>query len=368
MVTVAPACRNRRQRLPSAASVAEDHDLATSRIKINCMNSPSVLSPLNLGSHRLPGGFWSLTAGLPLAATALTHPGQSSVRTSAGALVTRSLGAYRPVTQIDRTMSGMSAPSDRSPTSSRTARLPVTWIASTTRRTVPTAPAGGSSPWWTRDRPDDAAARPGLPDQPRRAVLEGLDGGRPARPPAPAAHPAGADGPRRPDQPAPHRRPGTRRSTLIVAGIRPTPSSGYGRDAVGCFGGGGLTNEKAYALGKFARVALRTAMIDYNGRFCMSSAATAGNRAFGIDRGLPFPLADIAEADAILLVGSNPADTMPPAMQYFDAGRAARRHAHRRRPAAHRRPPPASACTCSRCPAPTSRWPTACCTSRSRTG
>ena len=62
-------------------------------------------------------------------------------------------------------------------------------------------------------------------------------------------------------------------------------------------------------------------MIDYNGRFCMSSAATAANRAFGVDRGLPFPLADIAEAEAILLVGSNPAATMPPAMQWFDAGR-----------------------------------------------
>src|SRR5947209_13529872 len=96
----------------------------------------------------------------------------------------------------------------------------------------------------------------------------------------------------------------------------------YGRDAVGCFGGGGLTNEKAYQLGKFARVALRTSAIDYNGRFCMSSAAAASNRSFGIDRGLPFPLADIAQADAILLVGSNPAETMPPAMQYFDEGRA----------------------------------------------
>jgi len=96
----------------------------------------------------------------------------------------------------------------------------------------------------------------------------------------------------------------------------------HGNDGVGCFGGGGLTNEKTYAFGKFARVALRSAMIDYNGRFCMSSAATASNRAFGIDRGLPFPLADVAGADAILLVGSNPADTMPPAMQHFDAGRA----------------------------------------------
>lgn len=96
----------------------------------------------------------------------------------------------------------------------------------------------------------------------------------------------------------------------------------HGRDAVGCFGGGGLTNEKAYQLGKFARVALRTSAIDYNGRFCMSSAAAASNRTFGIDRGLPFPLADIAHADVVLLVGSNPAETLPPAMQYFDGGRA----------------------------------------------
>ncbi|MCF7553678.1 molybdopterin oxidoreductase family protein [Pseudonocardia sp. WMMC193] len=95
----------------------------------------------------------------------------------------------------------------------------------------------------------------------------------------------------------------------------------YGRDAVGCFGGGGLTNEKAYQLGKFARVALRSASIDYNGRFCMSSAAAAGTRAFGLDRGLPFPLADIPLAETVLLVGSNPADTMPPAMRFFEEGR-----------------------------------------------
>jgi assimilatory nitrate reductase catalytic subunit len=86
----------------------------------------------------------------------------------------------------------------------------------------------------------------------------------------------------------------------------------YGPDAAGVFGGGGLTNEKAYALGKFARVALRTSAIDYNGRFCMSSAAAAGIRAFGVDRGLPFPLSDLAGADTILLVGSNAAETMPP--------------------------------------------------------
>jgi assimilatory nitrate reductase catalytic subunit len=93
----------------------------------------------------------------------------------------------------------------------------------------------------------------------------------------------------------------------------------YGRGAVGVFGGGSLTNEKAYLLGKFARVALRTSQIDYNGRFCMSSAAAASAKAFGIDRGLPFPLADLPHADVILLVGSNVAETMPPVMQYFHA-------------------------------------------------
>jgi len=95
----------------------------------------------------------------------------------------------------------------------------------------------------------------------------------------------------------------------------------YGRDAAGFFGGGGMTNEKAYQAGKFVRVALRSASIDYNGRFCMSSAAAAANKAFGVDRGMPFPLSDIARADTVLLVGSNPADTMPPAMRWFDAGR-----------------------------------------------
>lgn len=105
----------------------------------------------------------------------------------------------------------------------------------------------------------------------------------------------------------------------IVTAIQ-TAQTRYGRDAVGCFGGGGLTNEKAYQFGKFARVALRTSAIDYNGRFCMSSAAAASIRSFGIDRGLPFPLADIAHADVLLIVGSNPAETLPPAMQFFDEG------------------------------------------------
>ena len=103
----------------------------------------------------------------------------------------------------------------------------------------------------------------------------------------------------------------------VIEGIR-SAQERYGTDAIGVFGGGSLTNEKAYLLGKFARVALQTPNIDYNGRFCMSSAAAASIRAFGVDRGLPFPVEDIAGAETILPVGSNAAETMPPIMQYFD--------------------------------------------------
>lgn len=91
----------------------------------------------------------------------------------------------------------------------------------------------------------------------------------------------------------------------------------HGPDGVAIFGGGGLTNEKAYLLGKFARVALGTSQIDYNGRFCMSSAAAAGIKAFGADRGMPFPVTDLKKADVVLLAGANPAETMPPFTQHL---------------------------------------------------
>jgi assimilatory nitrate reductase catalytic subunit len=103
----------------------------------------------------------------------------------------------------------------------------------------------------------------------------------------------------------------------FVAGRLREIQTTHGRDAVAVFGGGGLTNEKAYALGKFARVVLRTRFIDYNGRFCMSSAAAAGMRAFGVDRGLPFPLSDLGRAETLLLVGANIAETMPPLARYL---------------------------------------------------
>lgn len=91
----------------------------------------------------------------------------------------------------------------------------------------------------------------------------------------------------------------------------------HGPAALAAFGSGALTNEKAYLLGKFVRVVLRSPNIDYNGRYCMASAAAGQNRAFGIDRGLPFPVSDIAETKALMLWGSNCAETMPPIMQWI---------------------------------------------------
>jgi assimilatory nitrate reductase catalytic subunit len=125
------------------------------------------------------------------------------------------------------------------------------------------------------------------------------------------------------DGPDSHRPAGWDEALDLIVGRITALQAAHGPDAVAVFGSGALTNEKAYLLGKFARVALRTSQIDYNGRFCMSSAAAAGNRAFGLDRGLPFPVTDLDGADVIVLAGANPAETMPPLMSHLTASRAA---------------------------------------------
>ncbi len=84
----------------------------------------------------------------------------------------------------------------------------------------------------------------------------------------------------------------------------------HGKDAVAIYSGSSMTNEKCYIAGKFARVGLGTRHIDYNGRLCMSSAATAYTKAFGLDRA-PLPMTDIPLADSILIAGSNVAECFP---------------------------------------------------------
>ncbi len=84
----------------------------------------------------------------------------------------------------------------------------------------------------------------------------------------------------------------------------------HGRHAVSVYSGSSMTNEKCYLAGKFARVGLQTRHIDYNGRLCMSSAAGAYSKAFGMDR-CPLPMTDIPQAECLMVVGSNVAECFP---------------------------------------------------------
>ena len=94
-----------------------------------------------------------------------------------------------------------------------------------------------------------------------------------------------------------------------VEAIRKIQAS-YGRDAFAMLGGASMTNEKAYLIGKFARVALRTANIDYNGRLCMVSAGAANKMAFGVDRAAN-PWSDIPLAKAVIIAGANIGECFP---------------------------------------------------------
>jgi assimilatory nitrate reductase catalytic subunit len=90
----------------------------------------------------------------------------------------------------------------------------------------------------------------------------------------------------------------------------------YGRDAFAVLTGASLTNEKAYLMGKFARVALRTANIDYNGRLCMVSAAAASKKILGVDRSAN-PWSDLLKAKVILVAGANIAECAPITTDYL---------------------------------------------------
>ncbi|HJZ86698.1 MAG TPA: molybdopterin oxidoreductase family protein [Polyangia bacterium] len=90
----------------------------------------------------------------------------------------------------------------------------------------------------------------------------------------------------------------------------------YGADAFALLTGASLTNERAYLVGKFARVALRTANIDYNGRLCMVSAAAASKKVLGIDRAAN-PWSDIPKADVILIAGANIGECAPITTDYI---------------------------------------------------
>ncbi len=90
----------------------------------------------------------------------------------------------------------------------------------------------------------------------------------------------------------------------------------YGRDAFAMLSGVSLTNEKSYMVGKFARVALKTANLDYNGRLCMVSAGAGNKKAFGLDR-ISNSWEDLKHAEVIIIAGTNVSETFPTLTHYI---------------------------------------------------
>ena len=84
----------------------------------------------------------------------------------------------------------------------------------------------------------------------------------------------------------------------------------YGNDAFSVLSGVSLTNEKSYLMGKFARVALKTKNLDYNGRLCMVSAGAGNKKAFGLDRASN-TYSDLEYAEVIIVAGANISETFP---------------------------------------------------------
>ncbi|HZS96726.1 MAG TPA: molybdopterin-dependent oxidoreductase, partial [Terriglobales bacterium] len=102
---------------------------------------------------------------------------------------------------------------------------------------------------------------------------------------------------------------------FTVAKIREIQNK-YGKDAFAIFGGASLSTEKSYLLGKFARVAVGTRHIDYNGRLCMVSAGTAYKLAFGIDRST-IPWSEIPKAEVLFVIGANVGECAPITTDYI---------------------------------------------------
>jgi len=90
----------------------------------------------------------------------------------------------------------------------------------------------------------------------------------------------------------------------------------YGKDAFAMLSGVSLTNEKSYMVGKFARLALKTANLDYNGRLCMVSAGTGNKKAFGLDRASN-NWSDLKHAEVIIIAGANVSETFPTLTHYI---------------------------------------------------
>src|SRR4029453_6073514 len=149
----------------------------------------------------------------------------------------------------------------------------------------------------------------GVPSEPWHALPQRSQALPPGQPPRPTPDPAHAQHGR-------VSRGRLARGARLRRGPYTPLQTQDGRDAFALLSGASLTNEKAYLIGKFARLALRTKHIDYNGRLCMVSAGAANRLAFGIDRGGQ-PWSDIPLAKCLILAGINVGECFPILTDYI---------------------------------------------------
>lgn len=99
-------------------------------------------------------------------------------------------------------------------------------------------------------------------------------------------------------------RPATWKEALDVAarGLKAALTA-HGSDKIAILGSGKASNEDAYILQKLGRVALKTRHIDHCTRLCASVPPLTEATGFAA---VTVPIEDVAEADVVLMVGSNP--------------------------------------------------------------
>ncbi|KPV45788.1 formate dehydrogenase subunit alpha [Alicyclobacillus ferrooxydans] len=86
--------------------------------------------------------------------------------------------------------------------------------------------------------------------------------------------------------------------------------SEYGPDSIGCISSSKCTNEENYLMQKFARAVMGTNNIDNCSRYCQAPATFGLRRTMGYG-GDTGSISDIAQADLVLIVGANPAESHP---------------------------------------------------------
>jgi len=84
----------------------------------------------------------------------------------------------------------------------------------------------------------------------------------------------------------------------------------YGADSIGYISSSKCTNEENYLMQKFARAVMGTNNIDNCSRYCQTPATEGLKRTMGLG-GDSGSIEDLAQADLVVIVGANPAESHP---------------------------------------------------------